>query len=368
MEKYFILYDYQAFTMQRFGGISRYFCEIIYRMKTKQDIAVRFSINYYLLTWNIANHLIPLPRFLYKRFKNYCMKKNMELTNKLMQTNKEYIFHPTYYNPSFLKQIGNHPYVITVHDMIYERFPNIFSDADIVIQQKKEVITRANRIIAISENTKKDIVELLHIDPKKIDVVHHGTSMKPHTGKYKLKLPKRYLLYIGDRAPYKNFDRFMKAYSILQKEDSDLYVVCTGKALKVSEKATLQKLGVFNKLIQIKASDIELQELYSRALLFVYPSLYEGFGIPILEAYACHCPVVLSNTSCFPEIAGNAACYFDPYSENSILSAIKNIIYNPQNRKNLIEAGSLRLKMYSWEKASKETEKVYLKVYSEFIK
>ena len=368
MDKYFILYDYQAFTMQRFGGISRYFCEIIYRMKINQDIAVRFSINYYLLMWNIAKHLIPVPRFLYKHFKNYCMRKNMELANHLMQTRNNYIFHPTYYNPYFLKQIGNHPYVITVHDMIYERFPEVFSDADIVMRQKKEVITHANRIIAISENTKKDIIELLDVNPEKIDVIYHGTSMKPHIGKHKLKLPQRYLLYIGDRAPYKNFDRFMKAFSILQKEDSDLYVVYTGRTLKVSEKETLEKLGVLKKLIHIKASDIELQELYSRALLFVYPSLYEGFGIPILEAYACHCPVALSNASCFPEIAGDAACYFDPYSENSILKAIKEIIYNPQKRKGLIEAGNAQLKLYSWEKASKQTEEVYLKVYSDFLK
>lgn len=123
----------------------------------------------------------------------------------------------------------------------------------------------------------------------------------------------------------------------------------------------LINMGIFEYTIHIKASDHALSELYSRALLFVYPSLYEGFGIPILEAYACHCPVALSNTSCFPEIAGEAAIYFDPYSVSSMFEAITKIIYNEDIRSQLIRLGDERLKRYSWEKAAKKTEEAYLK-------
>lgn len=368
MEHVPIIYDFQAFTMQRFGGISRYFCEIISRVKSKRDIALRYSINYYLSICHIAAHRIPIPRFLYKHFKSYCTRKNIRLAERLLQTEKEYIFHPTYYNPYFLKHIGNHPYVVTVHDMIHERFPSVFTDAETMIQHKKEVITGASRIIAISKYTKNDIIDLLHIAPDKIDVIYHGTSMKPFTGKHKLNLPKRYLLYVGDRAPYKNFKRLSKVFSLLQKEDPELFLVYTGKSLKSSEKEYIEKLGILKKLICIKASDKELSELYNRALLFVYPSLYEGFGIPILEAFACNCPIALSRTSCFPEIAGDAASYFDPYSEESMLEAIKQVIYHPQKRKELIAAGNIRIELYSWEKAAKETEMVYQKVKSEYFK
>ena len=134
-----------------------------------------------------------------------------------------------------------------------------------------------------------------------------------------------------------------------------------GSKLKKDEQDMLIGMGIFEYTIHIKASDQALSELYSRALLFVYPSLYEGFGIPILEAYACHCPVALSNTSCFPEIAGDAAVYFDPYSISSMSEAITKVIYNEEKRSQLIRLGNERLKRYSWEKAAQKTVEAYQK-------
>lgn len=360
IEEPFILYDNQAFDLQRFGGISRYFCEIMHRLHINYDISVRYSINYYITHWSLGKHQIPLPRFIFKNYRKYFQLKNRELTKRLLQTtSRPYLFHPTYYDPSFLEYIGEHPYIITVHDMTHEKLPHYFSDAEIVTKNKREVITRANRIIAISENTKKDIVELLHINPDKIDVIYHGTSMEPFYGRQSLQLPKKYLLFVGDRTPYKNFDRFLKAFSILSQEDKELSLVCTGNRFSKSEKEQLSKLKIENKVIQIRASDRSLSELYNRAVLFVFPSLYEGFGIPILEAYACHCPVVLSNSSCFPEIAGKAAVYFDPYSERAIAEAIKSVVYNKERRVELIRMGDEQLKLYSWEKAAYQTEESY---------
>lgn len=357
-----ILYDNQIFDIQRFGGISRYFCEIIRRLNIKNDIAVRYSINYYLTTYHIGRHRIPLPRFIFKRYRKECQGKNKELSKILLNKNHNYLFHPTYYDPYFLEYIGNNPYVITVHDMIHEKFSSCFSDADEVINQKKEVITHANRIIAISENTKKDIIELLHINPNKIDVIYHSTSMKAFTGRPNPNIPSIFLLFIGDRAPYKNFNRLIRAFSILSKEDKELNLVCTGMPFSKSEKEFIDQLGVTDKITQVKATDKLLCELYSRAKLFIFPSLYEGFGIPILEAYACHCPVALSNASCFPEIAGDAGIYFDPYSEKSIIESIREVIYDENKRSSLIQAGNERLKLFSWEKAARLTERTYLKV------
>lgn len=358
----YVLYDFQTFRMQRFGGISRYFCEIIRRLHIQYDISVRYTVNYYLTTWNLGNHHIPLFRFIYKHYSKHFEKKNYKLTLKLLQKKGNYIFHPTYYDPYFLKYIGNTPYVITVHDMIYEKFSDMLPNSETVIRQKKEVITHANHIIAISENTKKDIIDLLHIDEKKIDVIYHGTSMKAFSGKPKLKLPDTFILYVGDRMAYKNFNRFIEVFAKLKHEYPNLYIVCTGRSFKKAERPLIDNLNLWDRIIHIKASDKQLNELYGRALCFVYPSLYEGFGIPILEAYACHCPVVLSNTSCFPEIAGNAGCYFDPYSKESMYTAIKSVIDDKQKRKALIEAGSERLKLFSWDKAAQETEAVYRKV------
>lgn len=357
----FILYDNQIFDIQRFGGISRYFCEILRRLNMKKDIAVRYSVNYYLTTYRLGKHRIPLPRFIFKHYRKQCQNQNKELSKNLLQQSNKYLFHPTYYDPYFLKYIGSNPYVITVHDMIHERFPSYFSDASEIIAHKKEVITHAKRIIAISQNTKEDIIQLLHISPEKIDVIYHSTSMRPFTGKQHLTLPDSFLLFVGDRTPYKNFNRLAKAFSELSTKDENLFLVCTGMPFKQSEKELLDKLNISNKVIHIKATDRTLAELYSRAKLFVFPSLYEGFGIPILEAYACYCPVALSNTSCFPEIAGDAGIYFDPYSETSILESIKEVIYDDRKRTESIMRGRERLKLYSWEKATALTQKTYLK-------
>lgn len=364
--KYYVLYDFQMFQLQRFGGISRYFCEIIRRLSIPYDIAVRYSKNYYLSAYHLGKHRISLPHFVYNLFRKHLERQNRRLTKKLTANGKNYIFHPTYYNFYFQNYIGNNPYVITVHDMIHEKLSEHLPNAHETIFCKSKVIPQAARIIAISENTKKDIIDILHIDPEKIDVIYHSTSMKPVTC-YKLKLPEKFLLFVGDRTSYKNFERFLRVFATLAKEDPTLHAVCTDRKFSHAEQELLDSLHIQGRIQHIKASDRDLSELYCRAAVFVYPSLYEGFGIPILEAYACHCPVALSNASCFPEIAGEAGCYFDPYSEESMAEAIRNVIYDEKKRQALIKAGDERLKLYSWEKAAKETEAVYQKVINECL-
>ena len=126
----------------------------------------------------------------------------------------------------------------------------------------------------------------------------------------------------------------------------------------------IDELGLKDRVTSMKVNDRDLAELYARAEMFVYPSLYEGFGIPILEAFSCQCPVALSNTSCFPEIADNAGLYFDPYSETSIADAIITLLEDKQVCKELIKRGNDRLKLYSWERASRQTETVYREIAS----
>lgn len=357
---YTIIYDCQIFQEQRFGGISRYFCEIIRRLDFNYIIAIKFSTNYYLTNWHLKNSLIPLPRFIFKLYSRFFKKKNYQFTISTLMKEKKFLFHPTYYAPYFLNYIGENPYVITVHDMIHEKLPHLCPAPQTFLEQKKDIILKANRIIAISENTKKDIIDILGVKPEKIDVIYHGTSMKPFIEKHKLKLPEKYLLFVGDRTPYKNFQRFMDAFADLHEKDPELYIVYTGSKMRENEVKELSP-NILNYAIHIKASDKELCELYSRALLFVYPSLYEGFGIPILEAYACHCPIAISNTSCFPEIAGDAAAYFNPYSKESICKTIKDVIYDEEKRNKLTQLGNIRLKRYSWSEAALKTQETYKK-------
>lgn len=369
MKAPYILYDSQIFDFQRFGGISRYFCEIISRLNMKYDVSVRYSENYYLKKNKIARHRIALPQCLFERYKTKLLHKNLKFSKRLLKTSSPYLLHTTYYEPYFLEYIGNNPFVITVHDMTYERLPEYFSkdEAAYIIQQKKEVISKASRIIAISENTKNDLIELLNIDQRKIDVIYHGTSMQRFSQNNTLQLPQKYILFVGSRYSYKNFDRFIEAFSLVAKNDNNLHLVCTGNKFSQEEENKLSELLIRSKTIQINASDKELSELYTRSSLFVFPSLYEGFGIPILEAFACHCPVAISNTSCFPEIAGDAAVFFNPYSVNEIATSIEKIIYNPHKSKELIIKGIERLKLYSWEKAVAKTEDTYKKTIQDYF-
>lgn len=369
MRKPYILYDSQIFDFQTIGGISRYFCEIISRIKYKFDISLRYSDNYYLKKTAIARHRIPLPHYIFNRYKRKLLYQNLKYTKSFLTKPDPYLLHATYYEPYFLKHIGNNPFVITVHDMIYERLPEYFPKEELthIIQQKKEVILKASRIIAISENTKKDLIELLHIDQQKIDVIYHGTSMQRFEQTATMQLPEKYILFVGSRYSYKNFSRFIEAFSLLTHKDSKLYLICTGNRFNQEEEYLLSKLSIKKRTLQINASDKELSELYSRASLFVFPSLYEGFGIPILEAYACHCPIAISNTSCFPEIAGDAAVYFNPYSVNDITNTIEEVLYNPQKKDELIHKGIERLNRYSWDRAAAETEETYKKAMQHYI-
>jgi glycosyltransferase involved in cell wall biosynthesis len=365
MDKTKILYDAKAFDMQRYGGISRYFSEIIRRLSIDYDIAERFSINYYLTSYHLSKRHIPLPRGIYKHYRKQCMASNERLTQQLLQSNRFQLFHPTYYSTKLPEYSRNIPYVLTVHDMTHERLSDSFAsieDIEQTIAVKTAAIRHADHLIAISEHTKKDLMELLHIPEEKIDVVYHSTNMQAPKGKARMTLPERYLLYVGDRAPYKNFDRYIEACSRLYQRDKGLYFICTGKKFRADELELFDRLGIADRVMHIYASDKELAELYHRAELFVYPSRYEGFGIPILEAYACRCPVVLSRASCFPEIAGEAGEYFDPLSTDELTEAIRHVLYQPERRAELMSLGDERLKLYSWEKAAKETETVYRKV------
>ena len=216
MNQPYILYDSQIFDYQIFGGISRYFCEIIPRMNITFDISVRYSENIYLKESKLCKHRLPIPKWIFNKYKNKLLQKNRKFSEHMLRSSSEYLLHATYYEPYFLDWIGNNPYVITVHDMIYEKLPEFFSkeDRELSFEQKKKVVTQADRIIAISQNTKQDIIDLLHIAPEKIDVIYHGTNMQKPTRKDFVTLPKRFILHVGTRYSYKNFTRFVKAFSL----------------------------------------------------------------------------------------------------------------------------------------------------------
>jgi len=245
--------------------------------------------------------------------------------------------------------------------MIHELFADMLKGDDTTAIQKKKVIECAVKIIAISENTKTDIIHFYDIDPKKIEVIPLATSLQMNTTDSVLTLPQKYILFVGNRGAYKNFAFFINSISAFLCEEKDLYVICAGGGVfSVDEMHLLNDLKVKTKVLCYPIlNDTTLSCLYRKAVLFVFPSLYEGFGIPVLEAFSCGCPVAASNCSSLPEVGDDAVSYFNPNNSDSIQQVVEDIVHNDSLRDSLRKRGYQRLKLFSWEKTALATKNVY---------
>jgi glycosyltransferase involved in cell wall biosynthesis len=377
-----ILYDYQHLHAQRIGGVSRVYAELIHGLQVKGhevQLGLEYSNNVYLKQINGINikPFYSVDEFLlglnfkgklrvYQQFQKLGLIKNYdalskEFSIKKIQDQNFDVFHPTFYNPYFLNHIGKKPFVLTILDLIYEKFRN----DDIAKKERESKILlskKAAKIIAISENTKKDAIEILGIDPNKIEVIHLGNSLvKPkfENESFKDQLPQKYILYVGGRTDYKNFPNFLNAVVPILKEDKDLSLVCTGHPFSPQESIMFSLNGISEQVKFIFAEEDNFASLYSNALAFVFPSKYEGFGIPVLEAFACDCPLICSNTSSLPEVAGDAALYFNPNDVEEMRAQIKKVVSSEELRSQMISAGRERLQEFSWKKTVEKTEDLY---------
>jgi glycosyltransferase involved in cell wall biosynthesis len=251
--------------------------------------------------------------------------------------------------------------------MIHELFPEYFSIIDFTIAHKKQLLENADLIIAISENTKKDIVKFTNVDPDRIRVIYHGnpfermTEFSPvNTITYPKIFEKPYVLFVGTRSIYKNFIFFITSVSVLLHKYDELHVCCAGGGpFTPREKQIFSKLNILHKVHYFQTNDYITKNLYLHAQLFIFPSLYEGFGLPVLEAFSCGCPAVLSNTSSLPEIGGDAAIYIEPDNAESIVQGIERVLFNQDVKEDLRRKGYNRLTLFSWEKTAFKTKKVY---------
>jgi glycosyltransferase involved in cell wall biosynthesis len=378
-----VLFDYQIFEEQKTGGISRYVYELYKNFRSDPEIEIQlpvnFSENIYLNSLNEFQYLSsgmihPYQKFLpwlnfkgksklYSLFsKKVYADTNIQNSLNSLRKNDYDIFHPSYYYTYYLDEIKDKPLVITVHDMINEIYPEYFPPDCVSTEFKKQLTGRADKIIAVSENTKKDLIKIFNISPDKIDVIYHGSSTflgESNTKNNELFLPEIYLLYVGSRAIYKNFRFFLDSVRVLLKKNSELKIICTGQPFTKDEMDYFRINNIENNLIHYFASDTQIMQLYKYAAAFVFPSLYEGFGIPVLEAFSCGCPCALSNAGSLPEVGGDAAIYFDPRSSDSILSAINRILFDNELRGDMRMKGFDRAKSFTWEKAATETKAVY---------
>ncbi|GAK57909.1 glycosyl transferase, group 1 [Candidatus Vecturithrix granuli] len=387
-----VLYDHQIFEKQQFGGISRYFYELWRHAEIvgfSAQIEIRYGKNAYLLEtdefrvsmqpfddpWRVfleRTH-VPVKKQLFRIKQHLVQEQQWKLRlkekNRLAAlerlTHATYdIFHPTYYDPYFLDTLKGRPFVLTVFDMIHEYFPEYFKLTDRVSENKYRLCQAAARIIAISEQTKRDLTTIFRINPDKIEVVHLANSLEPGYDAPNVELPETYVLFTGSRAIYKNFYFLVRSIAVILHKNN-LKLVCSGKNFSAAEYQFFESLGVQHHIMHVAADDAMLAHLYQHAQAFVFPSLYEGFGIPVLEAFACGCPAILSNTSSLLEVGGDAAVYFEPKDLRSIQETIAKVISHEDVRRDLIARGYERVKLFSWETTARKTYDVYKKTLNE---
>jgi len=361
-----ILYDYQAFSRQFYGGVSRYFVELARLLSRLENTEVRvlapLYINHYLKELDPAivsgQQFARVPKAAGKLFNIY----NQVATRYQAASYRPDIFHETYYAQQSIPLHRNQARVITVYDMIHERFPEYFPAWDRTAATKQRAVKRADHVICISETTRRDLLEISNLGPDKVSVVHLGFD-SPQTQNTLAEplIDGPYLLHVGIRSGYKNFQRLLDAYASNPALNKQYRLVCFGGGnFSQTEIQQREALGLAqDRLVWIGGSDSVLMQLYQHAAAFVYPSLYEGFGIPPLEAMAHDCPVVCSTGGSISEVVGDAGEFFDPRDTAAISQAIEKVTGSQKRATELRALGRRRITRFTWDQCASGTHAVY---------
>jgi len=262
--------------------------------------------------------------------------------------------------------------ITTVHDLTTARYKNPDKNRYLffIKQQVYKLVIwfaayKSKKIITPSNYVKQDLINYTHIKPKKVVVTYEAADIiKDRSKPIKDLLDKQFLMYIGRPTPHKNLWKLIEAFDSLKGIYPDLYLVLAGKIDK--NYSDLRRRVASNGFMDVYFTDFisegELKWLYENCLAYVFPSLSEGFGLPGLEAMAHQAPVVSSNTTCLPEIYGDAAVYFDPYDKHSLIKALTSVLADKKLREKLIAQGSAQADKYSWLKMAKQTNEIYNQV------
>jgi len=361
-----IAFDCQTFVLQAYGGISRYFTQLTRGLLgLEQQVAIFAPLHR-------NRHLLTLPsEVTCGRYRTDYPRKTTRLFlayNKLASRSRIARWKPDVMHETYYARTGSAPRtcptVVTVHDMTHELFPTEFPATDRTAAVKRIAIDRADHVICVSENTKSDLMRLYGTSASKLSVVYHGFDQwELPTNARRPMAPgsKPFLLYVGERRGYKNFAGLLRAVALSKRLLSDFDIVAFGGPKFSSvELRLIISLGMTGDRVLHKTGDDELLgSLYSAARALVYPSLYEGFGLPPLEAMAHRCPVVSSNSSAMPEIIGCAAEYFKPGDTDDMRRAIEAVVYFDSRAESLRNSGAERLSTFSWKKCVQETSQVY---------
>jgi glycosyltransferase involved in cell wall biosynthesis len=354
-----ITYDDQIFTFQPRGGVSRYFVELFRQFQADPTLDVealtpfRYVLNDHLLT------------FAPNRFRRAPLPPAAQRARVLRPLNRVVVprrgrpdvLHHTYYLPSALSAPAA-ARVCTVYDMTPELFPEHFPFGN-PHQAKRAFVEACDAVCCISQTTKDDLLKVYGDLDKPVVVTPLGVADEFFVPPGSVTAGPAYVLYVGHRVGYKNFDVVLRALARLRAEQPDLTLLCVGAPMTEAEMDRVAELGLTDRVHQREASDEELPALFAQALCFVFPSRYEGFGLPIVEAFAAGCPVLLADMPCSAEVGGPAAQFFAPDDDERLATLIDEMVVTPGQRQSWIEAGRQRARAFTWHRTAELTRDLY---------
>jgi len=270
------------------------------------------------------------------------------------------VVHNTFYLPHGLASTGRVRRVVTVHDMIPEMMPETRRRLD-WLTLKRRYIDSADSVICVSESTRSDLEKVYGRVKAPIHVVHHGVADRFRPGAEKLELlPDRYVLFVGNRGGYKDADLLFRAFSAIANDHDDLELLCVGgSGLTNMETAKLEALGIRKRVTQRFLPDDQMVSAYAHAEVFVFPSRFEGFGLPALEAMATGAPALLAQATSLPEVGGEAALYFTPGDVQDLTDKLRMLVEDSELRSRMSADGIKHAAGFTWSRTAKQTAQAY---------
>lgn len=360
-----VIIDGYIFDAQKVGGISRIFNEvlpILYSLDPSLSIKILMHTRKPDLNRQIEQIMLPnLEKYFrpWRMWKEFHPILNGLLVNQRIKQTKNKIFHSTYYR-SLRGWQGKQ--IFSAYDLIHEKYPDLFADARKVLYLKSQAFKRADHIICISRTTKQDLVYYYDIPEEKISIsplAHNEQFRMVEPAQINFRVATPFILYMGGRSIYKGFSDLVNTYSRWNfRHDVNLVVV--GDEWTKQETELLSKIGIQDRVLLFSnINDQQLCELYNQAKAFVYPSHYEGFGIPLLEAMACGCPLIASDIPSTREVAGTIPFYFEVGKLENLEDTLNMCAEKDLRNSKQIQAGLDWAKQYSWQKTAQVVIDVY---------